>query len=230
MGRIRQLTSIAAAAIYRPSDNIGEEYHKWYFGSLTWYTTTWMGVQCLKSPADMWNYQEILHELQPSLLIEFGSLAGGSALYFANVLRQIGNPFRVLSVDVSHKQLRDRAKQDSDVKFVESSSAAPEVADLIRAERQQFPGPVFAILDSDHSCQHVLAEMELLRTVLTTGDYLVVEDSCVNGHPIIPGFGPGPYEAIEAYEAKHPDDYTHDSEREAKFGFTFATNGFLRRT
>jgi hypothetical protein len=45
-------------------------------------------------------------------------------------------------------------------------------------------------LDSDHSMDHVLAEMRLLRPLPCAGDYLVVEDSSVNGHPVLPGFGP----------------------------------------
>lgn len=229
MGHIRHFSSILASTIYRPGDDIGDEYHKWLYGSLTWYNTTWMGVACCKSTSDMWNYQEILHDLKPALVVEFGSLAGGSALFFAATLREIGRPFLVLSVDVDHNKLDERARRDPDIEFLESSSASPAVADRIKQLRREYPGPVFAILDSDHTCEHVLAEMNLLRPILTQGDYLVVEDSCVNGHPIAPGYGPGPYEAIEAYETRYPGDYVHDREREKKFGFTFATNGFLKR-
>jgi cephalosporin hydroxylase len=177
----------------------------------------------------MWSYQEILWELKPSLVIEFGSYQGGSAKFFAAMLREIGSRFKVLSVDITHKNLNERARRDPNVVFMESSSTAPEVGDRIRDLRAEFPGPVFAILDSDHSCDHVLAEMRLLRPLLKSRDYLVVEDSNINGHPVLPGFGPGPFEAIEAYEAEHPDDYEHDRERENKFGWTMATNGFLIR-
>jgi cephalosporin hydroxylase len=76
---------------------------------------------------------------------------------------------------------------------------------------------------------HVLAEMKLLRPLLSTGDYVIVEDSMLNGHPVLPMFGPGPYEAIEAYEREFPDDYTYDTEREEKFGWTQAPYGFLIR-
>jgi cephalosporin hydroxylase len=68
-----------------------------------------------------------------------------------------------------------------------------------------------------------------LRDVLIAGDYLVVEDSNVNGHPVKRSFGPGPYEAIQEYFRMFPQDYEHDFEREQKFGFSFAPNGFLRR-
>ena len=77
---------------------------------------------------------------------------------------------------------------------------------------------------------HVLAEMKVLRPLLSASDYLIVEDSMFNGHPVVPGYGPGPYEAIEAYEREFPNDYKHDVARENKFGWTFAPNGFLIRT
>ena len=95
--------------------------------------------------------------------------------------------------------------------FVKSSSAAPAIAEQIRRLKSEFPGKIFAILDSDHSKDHVLAEMKLVRPLLSAGDYLIVEDSMLNGHPVLPGWGPGPYEAIEAYEQEFPNDYTHDS-------------------
>ena len=214
---------------YQPTGSEGVEYHKWYFNTLVWQSTTWMGVETYKSACDMWNYQEILFELKPSLVIEFGSFRGGSALFFASVMRQIGQPFKLLSVDIDHERLALAAKRDSDILFVESSSTLPAVAERIQQLKSEAPGPIFVILDSDHTMDHVLAEMKLLRPLLSAGDYLIVEDAMLNGHPVLPAFGPGPYEAIEAYEREFPNDYTHDKERENKFGWTQATNGFLIR-
>jgi cephalosporin hydroxylase len=223
----RLATAIVTHYSHQPTGSEPEEYHKWYYNTAVWKETTWMGVTCCKSVADMWNYQEILFELKPSLVIEFGTYHGGSALFFANVMRQIGEPFKVLSVDVYHGSLCPAARCDPDILFVKSRSTAPAVAECIRRLKKEFPGKTFAILDSDHSMDHVLAEMRLLRPLLCVADYLVVEDSCVNGHPVLPGFGPGPYEAIKAYEHEFPDDYWHDVARENKFGWTLATNGFL---
>jgi cephalosporin hydroxylase len=64
---------------------------------------------------------------------------------------------------------------------------------------------------------------------MQSGDYLVVEDSCVNGHPVRPDFGPGPMEAIEAYLAANPGVLTADTEREEKFACTFAPRGYYRK-
>jgi cephalosporin hydroxylase len=215
--------------LYRSTGNEAEEYHKWYFNEHVWWNQQWMGVDCHKSPCDMWNYQEILFNLKPSVLVEFGSYRGGSALFFASVMRQIGQPFKLISVDIDHTLLDPTARRDPDVEFMESSSSEPAVADRIRELKAGAPGPMFVILDSDHRKPHVLAEMKLLRPLLSQGDYLVVEDSMLNGHPVAPGWGEGPFEAIAEYEREFPNDYKHDSERETKFGWTQATNGFLIR-
>ncbi|HZC09307.1 MAG TPA: CmcI family methyltransferase [Mycobacterium sp.] len=227
---MRRLSKAALAVYsYQPTGSEAEEYHKWYYNTFVWKKTTWMGITCWKSVSDMWNYQEVLFDLKPSLVVEFGSNQGGSALFFATIMKRIGKPFKVLSVDINHRPLDPAARCDPDIVFVESSSTVPAIAEQIRTLQGEFPGKVFAILDSDHTMDHVLAEMKLLRPILSSGDYLLVEDSSVNGHPVLPGWGPGPYEAIEAYEREFPNDYTHDVEREKKFGWTQATNGFLIR-
>lgn len=66
IGLVRLVASFAAQLFYRPSDAVAEEYHKWYYGNLVWTKTTYMGINCWKSVSDMWNYQDILSELQPS--------------------------------------------------------------------------------------------------------------------------------------------------------------------
>jgi cephalosporin hydroxylase len=207
----------------------GTRYHLWYYRNLVWETTSWLGVKTLKSPADMWNYQEILYSLKPSLVIELGTRCGGSALFFAGVMRQIGNRFKLLSVDIDPETVSERARSDPDIELLTMSSSSPEVGERIAALRNQYKGPAFAILDSDHSKAHVLAEMNMLKSVLVAGDYMVVEDSNVNGHPVLPWHGPGPFEAVTEYFRQYPEDYTYDTAREAKFGFTFATRGFLIR-
>ena len=81
----------------------------------------------------MWNYQEISVWLKPSLVIEFGTNRGGSALFFATIMKQLGKPFKVLSVDISHKPLDPSARRDPNILFVESSSTVPAIAEQIRS-------------------------------------------------------------------------------------------------
>jgi cephalosporin hydroxylase len=204
-------------------------YHLWYYNTGVWQQTTWMGVQTYKSPMDMWNYQEILFSLKPSVVIEFGTWHGGSALFFSSIMKQIGRPYIVVSADIEASRISEKAKSDPGIRLLTMSSAAPELKETLKDIREKNPGSAFAILDSDHSKQHVLAEMTNLRDILVAGDYLVVEDSNINGHPVAKSFGPGPYEAIQEYFRIFPHDYEHDFDRERKFGFSFAPDGFLRR-
>lgn len=202
-------------------------YHKWYYDAGVWQGVKFMGVPCYKSVADMWNYQEILTELKPALIVEFGTRYGGSALYFSVIGRAINPHLRVLSVDISHEEVFAQVFVDPGIHLMTASSTEPSVAQAITRFRQIYAGPVFYILDSDHRKAHVLAEMELIRPLTQPGDYVVVEDGNINGNPVLPGWGDGPYEAIKEYQLRYPDDYHIDSEREAKFGFTFAPGGFL---
>jgi cephalosporin hydroxylase len=82
-------------------------------------------------------------------------------------------------------------------------------------------------LDSDHHAAHVAEELRLYSQLVTPGSYLVVEDTHFNGYPILPKFGPGPHEAVDAFLRSNPD-FTRDGSRE-KFGMTFNPGGWLRR-
>jgi cephalosporin hydroxylase len=226
VGRRQRLASALLRPFLRLSPLL---YHFWYYHNYVQGTTQWMGVSTQKSVSDMWNYQEIIFNLKPSLIVEFGTCRGGSALFFAGLMRQMGHPFRVFSVDVSSSLITPVAAADKNIELMTASSTDVSVTSRIKSLRKEFPGPIFAILDSDHSKAHVLNEMLSLRDVLQAGDYLIVEDANVNGHPVLLGHGPGPYEAMTEYFKRFPDDYRRDPEREKKFGFTFATKGYLMR-
>jgi cephalosporin hydroxylase len=217
------------AEVIGGDDPAPTDYHVWYYGAGVWKSTSWLGVRTLKSVSDMWNYQEIITALRPRLLVEFGTAYGGSALFFAGVLDGLELDYRVLTVDTLRARIDPRAIAHPRIEVMTASSTDPATAARITELKAAFPGPVFAILDSDHSAAHVGAELELITPLLDSGDYLVVEDSNLNGHPVMPGYGPGPFEAVEAYLDAHPGSYRRDEGREAKFGFTFAPGGFLVR-
>src|SRR4029453_18505142 len=84
---------------------------------------------------------------------------------------------------------------------------------------------VLVVLDSDHTRDHVLAEMRAYHALVTPGSYMIVEDSNVNGHPVWAKHGPGPMEAIEAFMREN-SDFAIDKQAE-KFLFTFNPNGYL---
>jgi cephalosporin hydroxylase len=205
----------------------GEQYLRWYYDEGVWKRLHYRGVRILKAPTDLWNYQEIFTEHRVDWVVETGTRHGGSALFFADLLQLNGAGGRVISVDVdpASNQVRTHPRID----FLYGDSGSLQMANRIRESLPADRGTLFVILDSDHSKAHVLRELAVLVPLLRMGDYLVIEDTCVNGHPVRPSFGPGPYEAVDEYVRSNPGVLRPDAAREAKFGFSFAPNGYFLR-
>lgn len=200
-------------------------YLKWYHEANVWKQVSYRGVRTLKLPSDMWNYQEILFAHDIDWVIETGSRHGGSALFFADLLRNAGRPGKVFSIDYS-PDLDPRAAHDERVEFLTGDSADPAIVARVMAALPADRRGVFLILDSDHAAAHVKRELDAWVPRLRRGDYLLVEDTVVNGHPVRPNHGPGPLEAVRQYIAENPQALVHDAAREAKFGATFAVEGY----
>tara|TARA_Y100001934_G_scaffold278859_1_gene381133 strand:- start:1743 stop:2411 length:669 start_codon:yes stop_codon:yes gene_type:complete len=200
-------------------------FHQLYYNSAeqTWFNTTWMGFPLLKCPLDLWIYQEMIVEIQPDIIVETGTHKGGSALYLAFLMDLLGNNGQVLSIDIeSWPELPSHPL----ITYLNGSSTEETIVSQVReaiADKKK----VMVILDSDHSCDHVFKEMEIYGAMVSSGSYMIVEDSNVNGHPVKPEHGPGPMEAINLYLQKH-SDFEIDHSRE-KFFMTQNPNGFLRK-
>jgi cephalosporin hydroxylase len=232
LNMVRRLVyrSLFDHGVYRPrvKSEIVDQFHKLYYDASvfdgTWQDTRWLGVGTRKCPFDLWIYQEMLYELRPDVIVECGTLNGGSALYFASICDLLGNG-QVVTIDIEERP--GRPEHDR-VTYLVGSSTAPEIVERVReliaasgAER------VLVILDSDHSRDHVLAELRAYAGLVTPGSYIVVEDTNVNGHPVEPDFGPGPMEALHEF-LRETRDFEIDSARE-KFYLTFNPRGYLRR-
>jgi cephalosporin hydroxylase len=203
---------------------IQQGYLQWYYDTGVWKRLSYRGVRTLKNPLDMWNYQEIIAEHGIEWVLETGTRHGGSALFFADLLEARRAGGVVISVDVDHTALQIGLHPR--IRLLRGDSASEPVVDAVRGLLPARRAPMFVILDSDHSKAHVLRELAAYVPLMQRGDYLVVEDSCVNGHPVRPDFGPGPMEAIQEFLAKNPDLLAPDLPRETKFGCTFAPRGY----
>lgn len=204
-----------------------EQFHKLYYNAnvfgKTFVDTFWLGIPLLKCPLDLWVYQEILHELRPDLIIETGTAGGGSALFLATMLDLIGNG-KVVTVDIEPNDKRPAHKR---IQYLLGSSLSGEIADEVRRFAAKAE-KVMVILDSDHKKQHVLDELKIYSPLVSRGQYLIVEDSDVNGHPVLKDHGPGPMEAIDEF-LRHHKEFVSDPRRE-KFYLTFNPKGFLLKT
>lgn len=206
------------------TQKIWDDYMYWFHHSNVWKNMHYHGIRTLKMPGDMWNYQEIIFERKIDYVIETGTRHGGSALFFADTLIARQATGCVISIDVDAES--NRVKTHDNIHFLIGDSSRAEIVSRILSLLPENRGSVFMILDSDHSRNHVFNELTTLVPILKSGDYLVVEDTNVNGHPVRPDFGPGPWEAIHDYINEHPNTLVHDAQRERKFGATAAPKGY----
>jgi cephalosporin hydroxylase len=201
-------------------DEIGWAFHRRYSDSGVIWQTRWLGTPICKCPFDLWVYQEILFRTRPDVIIETGTLFGGSALYLASMCDLLGNG-RVITIDVQDWG-GDRPTHPR-ILYLAGSSIAREVVDRVQAEISDSER-VMAILDSDHHMDHVLGELQAFGPLVTRDCYLIVEDTPAAE---MEQYVAGPAEAIEEYLESN-DSFVVDPSCE-KFLMTGNPGGFLKR-
>ena len=239
--KLKRETLILRNLIYRRAyinpkreTDIVNQFHKLYYESRhfgkSFGNTYWMGVQAFKCPMDLWIYQEIIFERKPVLIIECGTAKGASALFLASICDLAGKG-SVVTIDISEDE--NRPKHDR-ITYLNGSTTSDEIVqkieEIIKDKKPASPADIeiLVILDSDHSRDNVLNELRIYNKFVNKGGYLIVEDTNLNGHPVIPNFGPGPMEAVDEF-MKENKDFVIDKEKE-KFYLTFNPKGFLKKT
>jgi len=214
----------AAAAESARSDAAVEAFHRLFYDThdTTWKQTFWLGVTVRKCAFDLWSYQEILVDTRPDLIVETGTYLGGSAFYLAGICDLLGHG-KIVTVDISAPPGRPRHRR---ITYLQGSSTDPGIVVRV-ARRARTAKRVMVVLDSNHSRDHVLRELEAYGPLVTPGCYLVVEDTNVNGNPVLPDHGPGPMEAVEEFLAT-TDAFEVDRSRENRL-LTFNPGGYLKR-
>ena len=190
--------------------NITEMFHHIYYlkQRQTWENTFFLGKPILKCPLDLWVYQEIFVDVKPDIVIETGTYYGASAVYLALTLEFLGNG-NVISIDINPME---KLPQFHRLKYLVGSSVSEEIVSQVE-KLIEGKKTVLVILDSDHSKDHVKKEMDIYSKLVSVGSYMIVEDSNINGHPVKPGCGPGPFEAIEEFLTTN-DKFVIDKSRE----------------
>ena len=206
------------------------------------YNFSWLGRPIIQYPQDIVAMQEILWSVQPDLVVETGIAHGGSLIFSASMLElnaACGGPTdaRVIGIDVDIRAHNRTAIEQHPmfkrISMIQGSSVAPDVVAQVRAAvvgRQR----VLVCLDSNHTHEHVIAELEAYAPLTTVGSYCVVFDTIIEEMPAgtYPDrpWGPGnsPKSAVDAFLREH-SEFERDTRVDHKLLISVASGGYLRR-
>ncbi len=201
------------------------------------YNFSWMGRPIIQFPQDMIAMQEMIWEVKPDLIIETGIAHGGSIIYYASLLELVGGDGYVLGVDVDireHNRKEIEAHPMSKrIQMIQGSSIDPETIASV-AEHVEGKQRILLILDSNHTHEHVLAELNAYAGFVTKGSYAVVFDTLLEDMPddLIQdrpwGRGNNPKTAVWEFIGNHPE-FEIDKSIQHKLLITVAPDGFLRK-
>lgn len=206
------------------------------------YNFDWLGRPIIQTPMDIVGFQEIVFATKPDLIIETGIAHGGSLVLSASLLalnEVCGGPkgAKVVGVDIDIRAHNRHAIEAhplaNRISMIQGSSIAPDVVDQVRLHTLGRKS-VLVCLDSNHTHEHVLAELQAYAPLVTPGSYCIVFDTFVEDvaadlfpdRPWKPG--DNPKTAVHAFLKTHPE-FTIDRSMDAKLMITVAPDGFLRR-
>ncbi|MFL6245865.1 MAG: cephalosporin hydroxylase family protein [Thermoanaerobaculia bacterium] len=199
------------------------------------YNFRWLGRPAIQYPEDLMAMQEIIWETRPDLIIETGVAHGGSLVFYASMLSLLGGEGRVVGVDIEIRPHNRTAIEAHPLAGRITLIEGPSTADSVMHELRTLASGrrVIVALDSNHTHEHVLRELELYSPLVSKDSYLVVFDTVVeqmpeNGFPDRPwGRGNNPMTAVHAF-LRHNSRFVIDREIENKLLLTVCPDGFLR--
>ncbi len=200
------------------------------------YHFRWLGRPIIQYPQDMVAVQELIWDVKPDLIIETGIAHGGSLILSASILELIGGEGRVVGIDIDIRPHNRKAIEEHPmfkrITLLEGSAVSDEMGAQVRklAEGKR---SVMVFLDSNHTHEHVLRELQLYAPLVTKGSYIVVFDTVVEDMPpdSFPnrpwGRGDNPKTAVWEF-LKSDKRFVIDKEIETKLQLTVAPDGYLK--
>jgi len=206
------------------------------------YNFSWLGRPIIQYPQDMIAMQEIIWEVKPDMIIETGIAHGGSLIFSASMLMlleacgEIDNG-QVLGIDIDIREHNKKAIEahpmSKKITMFEGSSIDSEMINRVHEFAKQGK-KILVCLDSNHTHEHVLAELRAYASLTSVGSYCVVFDTIIEDMPndSFPnrpwGVGDNPKTAVWEY-LKDNDDFIIDKDIENKILITVAPDGYLKR-
>ncbi|MEK1928749.1 MAG: cephalosporin hydroxylase family protein [Pararhizobium sp.] len=206
------------------------------------YNFTWLGRPIIQYPQDIVAMQQLIWTVQPDLIIETGIAHGGSLIFSASMLELNaacgGNPdASVLGIDIdirAHNRIAIEAHPlYRRISMIEGSSIDPAIITQVH-KAAEGKKSVLVCLDSNHTHDHVLAELEAYAGLTTVSSYCVVFDTMIEDlpagtYPDRPwDKGANPKTAVHQWLKSHPE-FTIDKDIDEKLLISVAPDGYLKR-
>lgn len=199
------------------------------------YNFEWMGVPVIQYPQDILAMQQLIWQVRPEVIIETGVAHGGSLVFYASMLSLLGGG-DVIGVEIALREHNRAAvlahPMAGRIALVDGSSVAGDtvaaVASLVRGRR------AFVVLDSNHTHDHVLAELRAYARFVEPGSYMVAMDTVIEQMPadFFPdrpwSRGNNAATAVAAFLAED-DRFAVDERIDAMLMVSVAPGGYLRR-
>ncbi len=200
------------------------------------YQFDWMGVPIIQMPGDLMMFQEIVWKTRPDLIIETGVARGGSLIFWASIQKLCGIDGKVLGVDID---IRDHARRaisssqfDKQIDLFQGSSTDFKVFEKVKQLASRY-NKVMVVLDSNHTHDHVLEELELYGDLVSAGCMLLVLDTVIDDLNVDPNraWGPGasPKSAVLKYMKSKEGFFENSINYENRASLTVAPNGYWLR-
>jgi cephalosporin hydroxylase len=207
------------------------------------YNYSWLGRPIIQYPQDMIAMQELIWSIQPDLIIETGIAHGGSLIFSASMLELNAicggsQDAEVLAIDID---IRDHNRKEIEthpmfkrISMLQGSSIAPEIIEQVKAKATG-KQKILVFLDSNHTHDHVLAELEAYAPLTSVGSYCVVFDTLIEDLPDDMfkdrqwGVGNNPKTAVWEYLKTH-SEFEIDKSIQHKLLITVAPDGYLKRS
>ena len=142
------------------------------------YCFSWMGRPVIQNPEDMIRIQEVLYHVQPDVVVETGIAHGGSLIFYASLFKAMGRG-RVIGVDIEIRPHNRKAIEAHELfpylTLIEANSIALQTGEKVKSLIKKGE-KVLVVLDSNHTKDHVRAEMELYHDLVSPGSYIVATD------------------------------------------------------
>jgi len=198
---------------------------------------SWLGRPIIQLPQDLLAMQELIWTIKPDFVIETGIAHGGSLIFYASMLELAGKG-QVIGIDIDIRKHNRSAIEKHPlfhrVEMIEGSSVSDEVIEKVKSFVTG-ANSILVCLDSNHSHEHVLRELELYTPFVSVGSYCVVYDTAVEDLareiPIVDRpWGPGSNPKTAVWEfLKHHGQFVIDKDIETRILLTAAPDGYLRR-